>query len=218
MRPKISGFTLLEVVVVMAIAAILAGVVLSYGRSARQASTFASAAWDLSLRMSALRARAMSSNKDHLLVVVDAADPNACRNDERRCGKALIFTSPTPAFAISGFATDPPYVNASFEEEIRLPRNSQLDLTSTWRPPAPFAAVTAMDSELMATCANGKKCFAILYRLDGDIEPVVPTPPLSATRAGFAVVLKPVLSENAADQRRGIFVSFPTGIVKTAAF
>lgn len=212
------GFTLLEVVVVMAIAALLAGLVVSYGKSARQASTFASTAWDLALRMSSLSARAMSANKDHVLVVVDAEDPEACRTNERKCGKALVFSSPTAAFAISGFATEPPYVNASFEEELRLPRNSQLDLASTWRPPAPFASVTAMDSEIMATCANGKRCFAIRYRLDGEVEPVIPTPPLSAARAGFAVVLKPVFSESGAEQRRAIFVSFPTGIVKTAAF
>jgi prepilin-type N-terminal cleavage/methylation domain-containing protein len=218
MRRKIPGFTLIEVMIVVAIVGILAALTLQYGWSARQASSFASAAWELSLRASALRARAMSSNKDFLLVVVDAVDPQACRTDQRKCGKALVFSSPTAAFALSGFATDPPYVNASFEEEFQLPRNSQLDLTSTWRAPAPFASVVAMDSELMATCANGKKCFAIRYRLDGEIEPVVPTPPLSATRAGFAFVLKPVFAESGAAERRGVFVSFPTGIVKTAVF
>jgi prepilin-type N-terminal cleavage/methylation domain-containing protein len=218
MRRKTPGFTILEVMVVVVIVGLLAAITLSYGRSARQASTFASAAWELSLRLSALRARAMAANKDYVLVLVDTVDPDGCRFDTIKCGKAIVFSSPLPAFSINGFATEPPYVNASYEEEFRLPRNSQLDLGSTWRPPAPFASVTAMDSDLMATCANGARCFAVRYRLDGEIEPVVPTPPLAASKAGLAIVLKPVFAESAAAERRAIFVSFPTGIVKTAVF
>jgi prepilin-type N-terminal cleavage/methylation domain-containing protein len=218
MRRKIHGFTMLEVMVVVVIIGILATLTVQYGRSAKQAGDLASVAWELSIRASALRARAMSANKDFVLVLVDTADPAGCQSDLMKCGKAVVFSSPKPTFAISGFNPDPPYATVDYEEELRLPRNSQFDTTSVWTAPAPFASVTAMDSGILTTCTGGRKCFALRFRLDGLVEPVLPGAALTPPRAGFAFLLRPVFGESGAAERRALFVSFPTGIVKTAVF
>jgi prepilin-type N-terminal cleavage/methylation domain-containing protein len=217
MRRKNSGFTLLEVVVVLAIVALLAAYTLHQGRAVNQAAGFAGGAWELSLRASSLRARALANAKDYLLVVVDTADADGCVVNQVKCGKAVVYSSPLAAFSINGFDPDAP-TNVSYEEELRLPRNSKFDLGSTWVAPAPFGAVTGMDPALLANCAGGRKCFAVRYRSNGEVAPEVPSPPLSAERAGFGFVMKPWTSDAKAQEKRAIFISFPTGIVKTAAF
>jgi hypothetical protein len=79
-----------------------------------------------------------------------------------------------------------------------------------------------MDSAILGSCKNSRRCVAIRYKLDGTVEPVTAdgTAPsaLAPKRAGFALILQPVSAESGAAQRRALFVSFPTGIVKTAAF
>jgi hypothetical protein len=98
----------------------------------------------------------------------------------------------------------------------RIPRNARFDLSSTWRPPEPFRSVAAFDPNVLFTCTDGRRCFAIRFLPDGEVRPVIrPNVPLPA---GFAFVLRPIEQPSAAAERRAIFVSFPTGLVKTAAF
>ena len=218
MRRKARGFTLLEVMVVVTILLLLGGLVVWYGRSARQAATLATGAYELALKASGLKARALATGRDHLLVVVDTTDPGGCVYDDRLCGKVLVFSDPQPGFSIAGFNPAPPYSNVAYEEASLLPRNSRFDLASTWRPPVPFNSVTAFDPSLRTTCAGGAACFAIRYRANGEVAPEVPSPPLSPARSGFAFVLRPEQVDSRAAERRGIFVSFPAGVVKTSAF
>jgi hypothetical protein len=75
-----------------------------------------------------------------------------------------------------------------------------------------------MDPDLLADCAGSRKCFAIRYRSNGEVVPEVPSPPLASSRAGFAFVMRPWITDAKAAEKRAILVSFPTGIVKTAAF
>ena len=57
---------------------------------------------------------------------------------------------------------------------------------------------------------------ALRFGADGEVRPVFPG--AAEARAGFAFVLRPTESPSLAADRRALFVSFPTGIVKTAAF
>jgi prepilin-type N-terminal cleavage/methylation domain-containing protein len=218
MKRRARGFTLIEIAVVILIIAVLTGLVVWYGRSAKSASNFASGAWQLSLKAGALKARAMANAKDYLLVVLDAADPAACVYDERKCGTVYVLSSPQPTWSIAGF--DPSNLNTavSYEEQFQLPQNSKLDVGSTWAAPAPFNAVTAFDSGILATCSGSRSCFAIRYRSTGEVAPEAPAPPLSPARKGFAFVIAPQSGDETAKERRGLFISFPTGIVKTQAF
>lgn len=212
-----SGFTLIELVIVLAIVAVLGAISVGAGRALSQAASFASGAWELSLKLSGLRDRALADAKDYLLVVVDASNANACAFDQAQCGKVIVYSSPQAGFTLAGFDPDAAVSGVSFEEDHRLPKNSAFDVASTWRPAAPFASVTAMSSAVLADCAGGRKCFGIRYRSNGEVAPEVPAP-LTPSPAGFAFVMKPSITDSKAAERRAIFVSFPTGIVKTAAF
>ena len=208
------GFTLLELMVVVAIIGIVSGLVVWQGRSARQAATLAGAAYDLALRMSGLKARALSNARDYLMVVVDAENAAVCERQQEKCGRVVILRNPTAAFTLSGFYPEAPIVDAEFEDRFRLPKNSMLDLASTWRPPAPFDSVVAWPGG--TTCAGSRACFALRFRQNGEVGPELPA--TTPSPAGFAFVLKPHTKPSGAAESRGIFVSFPAGIVKTAAF
>jgi prepilin-type N-terminal cleavage/methylation domain-containing protein len=214
------GFTLLELMVVLAIVAIVGALVVWQGRSARQAAQLSGGAYDLALRIGGIKARAMADGREYLLVVTDAADPARCKEIETACGRVVVLRDPLAAFALAAFDPEAPTVGADYVDDdgVRnLPRNSQFDLASTWRPPTPFEAVTAFDPAVLATCSGGQRCFAIRFRPDGEVRPVM-APGTPAVPAGFAFVLRPFEAPSAAAERRGIFVSFPAGLVKTAAF
>jgi prepilin-type N-terminal cleavage/methylation domain-containing protein len=210
------GFTLIELMVVVAITGIVAAVVVWQGRSARQAAGVAGAAYDLALQIAGLKARAMGDGRDYLLVVADAADPVGCQYQEAQCGRVLVLREPLPGFAIENYSVDPPIANATFDDAGPLPRNTRFDLASTWRAPRPFDAVVAWNPAIRTSCAGGRACFAIRFTAEGEVRPELPGG--GVVPAGFAFVIGPVAAPSAAAERRAVFVSFPTGIVRTAAF
>jgi prepilin-type N-terminal cleavage/methylation domain-containing protein len=210
------GFTLIELMVVVAITGIVAGIVVWQGRSARQAAGVAGAAYDLALQIAGLKARAMGDGRDYLLVVADAANPAACRQQEAQCGRVLVLREPLPAFAIENYSVDPPIANATYDDSAPLPRNTRFDLAAAWRAPRPFDSVLAWNPAIRTSCAGGRACFAIRFTAEGEVRPELPGG--GVVPAGFAFVLGPVDAPSAAAERRAVFVSFPTGIVRTAAF
>lgn len=213
------GFTLVELMVVVAISLVVAALVIWQGRSARQAAGLAGGAYELALRIGGLKARAMADGREYVLVVTDTASPDACRERERACGRAILLRNPDPAFTVVGFDPEAPVALAEWHDDgasTFLPRNSQLDLASAWTAPVPFASVTASSPVVLATCAGGVRCFGLRFRPDGEVRPVVP--PGTPLPAGFAFILRPTVVQSAASERRAVFVSFPAGLVKTAAF
>ncbi len=211
------GFTLIELMVVVAVIGIVGGLVVWQGRSARQAADLAGGAYELTLRLSGVKAKAMADGRDHLLVVLDSANPAACAQQQNLCGRVVELRNPQPGFALAGFDPDAPLAGVEWVdgEDIYLPKNSQFDLASTWQPPPPFDTVVAWDPGVVANCVGGRRCFAIRFRATGDVSEFPPAP---GTRGGFAFVLKPVQRPSGASESRAIFVSFPAGVVKTAAF
>jgi prepilin-type N-terminal cleavage/methylation domain-containing protein len=216
------GFTLFELMVVLGILGVVTFLVVKAGRAARHNATMAQGAYELALRAGGLKARAMSDGVEYVLVVTDTDKPDACRVDEASCGQIVVLKAPDATFQAAfqaGYSPDPPVVGAEWVQDAgaeHTPRNSRFDLASTWKPPPPFDAVTAFDPSVLFTCSRARRCFAIRFRPDGEVLPIVP--PNAPIPSGFAFVLRPVEAASGAAQSRAIFVSFPAGIVKTAAF
>jgi hypothetical protein len=168
------------------------------------------------LRIQELKGRAISENTAYLLVVVDSANRTACAQTRNQCARYFVLKDPKPTFAIDGFDPAAPAANALYDDGDFLPRGSVLDLASAWRPPAPFNTVAPWDPAIRTNC-SGRTCFAIRFTSDGE---VLPEPPVAINPipAGFTFIVSPVVADSASSDRRAIFVSFPAGIVKTAAF
>jgi prepilin-type N-terminal cleavage/methylation domain-containing protein len=215
------GFTLIELLVVVAIAAILGAIFVWSGRSIRQNATLSEGAYDLTLRMSGLRGTAMANGKDYLLVVTDTPNANDCRQTMNACGKWFVLTDIDPAFALNAFNPNPPIAGASIADPRDggtwdyLPRGSRFDLASAWNAPAPFNGVAAWNPAVRTNCAGGITCFGIRFTAGGEVRPEAAVAPIPA---GFAFILAPIDLADSGGDRRGIFVSFPTGMVKTQAF
>jgi len=211
------GFTLLELVVVLTIVSIVSAVVVIVGRSARRNADIAGAAYDLALQIQGLRGRAVSEGRDHLLVVLDAADRNACESVRAQCARFFhLLPRAGVAFDLTTFDAAAPGAMADYQDDSDvMPRGVRFELAATWRPPAPFNAVTAWDPAIRTLCAGGRTCFALRFTGAGDVRPEPAPAPIPT---GFAFVLEPANRDSQAADRRALFVSFPAGIVKTAAY
>jgi prepilin-type N-terminal cleavage/methylation domain-containing protein len=212
------GFTLLELMVVVAIIGIVTAIVIRQGRSAGRNADIAGGTYELALRIQGLRGRALSEGRDHLLVVVDAEDRTGCERARLRCARYfhLLPRAGVP-FDVTAFDPAAPGAMADYDDDRSafLPKGVRLDLAPAWQPPPPFNAVVSWDPAIRTNCAGGRACFALRFTGRGDVEP---EPRPAAIPGGFAFAFEPVIRANWAGERRALFVSFPAGIVKTAAY
>ncbi len=217
-RPR--GFTLLELMVVLVVAGILAALAGSAFRAATRNAGVSSASFDLAMRLAGLRAKAMSEGRDLVLVFVDApgSDASQCTwLNTGPCARYFVLANPAATFGVAGFSPSSPAANAEYVDVEILPAGVHLDTTATFTPPAPFSSVAVHDTDLTATCASGaSKCFAVRFTRRGVVAPVyagASTP----TKLGYGFVLGTDLrTVTSSANRHGIVVSFPAGIVKTA--
>jgi prepilin-type N-terminal cleavage/methylation domain-containing protein len=218
------GFTLLELMTVVAIVGILAAASIVTFNSASRTANLASATYDLVVRLSGLRSQAMSNGFDHLLVFVDApgGDASQCRwSNSTGCARYYILSKPGPDWSISTFDPASPAgagtATAEIVDEQPLPRNAHLNAADSSFPtlPAPFTAVSTHDADLVASCAGGRACFAVRFTARGQVEPERVAPGTVA-KAGFAFVLAGEAAGSGTERRR-ILVSFPGGIVRSAS-
>lgn len=203
------GFTLIELMVVLAIVGILAGVAFGVSQAAQSNANLGSATFELALKLSGLKAQAISDQDDYLVVLLDGTDPAACSAfAQGSCTRYYVLRTPTASWTLAGFNPTSPGANAAYVDHVAMPRGVRLHEAATGVPPAPFAAIPMFDSALTATVA-GKRRFAIRFGRDGTVSAEGAT-----GKPGYAFALTTSVDSPAAD-RRGMVVAFPAGIVRT---
>ncbi|WP_332842098.1 pilus assembly FimT family protein [Anaeromyxobacter terrae] len=202
------GFTLIELMLVVAIIGILAVAAISLSRAAQRNANLGSATFELALKLSGLKAQALSEQADYLLVLVDAANPAACGTlSQTSCTRYFILRNPTAAWTLSGFTPASPAANAEYVDDVAMPRGIRLHTAAAGSPPPPFNAIPMFDSSLTATI-SGKKRFAFRFGRDGRVSAE------GASKPGYAFALTTDLDSSATDHK-GVVVAFPAGIVRT---
>jgi prepilin-type N-terminal cleavage/methylation domain-containing protein len=214
------GFTLIEMMVVVAIVGIIAAIAIPTVRAARKNATVQSSAFELKLWLDGLRARAMRDQKTLLAVVVDVPgnDPTACAHGGSAASCAAYYLlEPQAGFVLNGFdPANPPIANANLIDDHLLGRGTKFYVPAAGRAaPSPFNAIQAFDFELVGNC-GGRSCIGIRFRGDGEVDPEYPTSVAGATpKLGVAFVLgSDVDQESRGSDQRGVVVTFPTGLVK----
>jgi prepilin-type N-terminal cleavage/methylation domain-containing protein len=209
------GFTLLELMVTVAVIAILAALAVPMWRAAVKNATVQSATFELKVKLEALRMRAMREQRDLLAVVVDARGnlpTNCVRND---CA-AYYLLETAPGFRLDAF--DPavtPYPDVDrFRHTEYLGNGIKFYLPSAGRAaPPPFQGVSAFDPQLVANCGT-KRCVGIRFRRNGTVQAEWPNGVAAGPKLGLAFVVgSDVDQETAGSEQKGIVVSFPAGLV-----
>jgi prepilin-type N-terminal cleavage/methylation domain-containing protein len=211
------GFTLIEMVIVVAVIAILTAAAFWIPRNAMRNASLSSAAWEVSLRLGGLRSAAMAEGQDYLFVIVDAPgnDGMGCEVfSPGGCATYFILSNPSAAWSLAAFDPGAPAANAQLVDSQTLPKGARLETALAAAPPAPFDNVTISgptDTALVGTC-GGRSCMAVRFAQSGTARPEFAVP--GAARPGWSFVLGSNLPQGVAE-RKGIVVGSPTGIVKT---
>ena len=215
---------MIEVAVVLAIVAVLAGLGFFVARAGRANASMASAAYELAIRLTGQRAEALDDGFDHLVVLVDAPG-----NDARNCGvlsdascfRYFVLRNVGAGWQLSAFDPASPAGTGANAAEVleqrSMPTGVRLHVPAAGAHPLrPFQTVTIQDPALLGTCAT-RTCFAVRFTGGGDVRPVYPGA-ATPVKSGLALVLGSNATEGRAGNTKGIVVGFPSGIVRTFPF
>jgi prepilin-type N-terminal cleavage/methylation domain-containing protein len=216
------GFTLIEIVIVLLVASVLATAGMVGYRASQRNAKLSGAANQLAVRMAGLKYEAISAGTDHLLVFADApgGDSSDCGvTNSSACARYFVLERPAAGWTLAAFDASAPATGAELVLEELLPRGAHLDVGGAAPPMAPpFGAVAVHDADLTATCAGDRKCFAVRYTARGDVRAEPPAGGLAPGEAGYAFVISGDASVQGANEKRGLMVTFPAGILRTFAF
>ncbi len=224
MSGRTHGFTLVELMVVVAIAAVVTTVGFIAGRAGKANANLRSSVFELAIRLTGQRSTALDEQQDRVVVIVDAPDNDASKcsiTSEAGCARYFVL-APDAGWLLSGFDPSSPATKAAVLEQQPMPRHVRLRLSAAGsHPAAPFDAVNALDTELVTTCGTNQACFAIRFTSDGTVEPIAPDGS-AVEKPGLAAVFTGDETQDgnvtALGGDKGILIGFPTGIVRTYPF
>lgn len=213
------GFTLVEMAITLVIIAILAAATIAaFGARTRNAAV-ETTAMDLVAQAQSLRFRALGDQTDYLFVI---ASPPA--NDSSQCGmlqagncvQAFILRSPTAAWRVLDFDAGAPAVNAQLVDSTPLPAHTTLDLLAVGAaPPAPFQNAWVFAPDVTANCKGGRTCVAVRFAATGEVKAEYVAAPGPSVGGAAIGITSDLAGTSRAAQHRGVFVSFPSGTVRT---
>ncbi len=214
------GFTLIELLVTVAVMGVLAALAIWIPRAAFRNANLNRATYDFVLRLSQLRNQALSDQVDYLVVGVNAAQPRNCTwTNTGACTRYFILSVPPGSvWNLGAFNPSNTTASGALLDTYYMPKDVQfhMGVRGVSTPPMPFNNLLFFDPIYTGTC-GGQQCFAIRFaatgQVSGELAGPSPQPP-----AGYAFALTTTaITDTGAADRRGVLVSFPSGIVKAFA-
>ena len=213
------GFTLIELMTVVALIGIVAAIAFPTMRAATRNASVNGVSFDLLLRMQGLRTRALADQRTLVAVFVDAPanDGSGCvLGFPGRCARLFVLQDPAPAWKLVTFQPSSPTLNASIRETVDLGKGIRFATERANRDaPPPFGGagtltpLRALDPGFTTTC-DGRACMAVRFNPNGDVLVEGATGTDEALRG---IVL--ALGSEMRSETRGLVVASPSGIVKT---
>ncbi len=213
-----SGFTLIELVVTVAIAGIIASAAIAFWRSAVKNAASGDAAFDIAARLGALRPAAMRDGRTWVGVVVDAAgnDPSKCSfMSQFACAATCVLSDVQTGFDIKTFKVGVPPTGAVLDECIFYGNGVRFQTTSPPTPPPPFDGFVVNDPLVVQALNDGRTALAVRFEPDGSVYPFLAG---GATTPPPGVVLSVGSNAVAAAAQREVVVTFPFGMIRTFGF
>lgn len=206
------GFTLIEVMVAVAIAGVIAAMGVAFWRSMGKNASVGDAAMGIAAELNGARVMAMREGVPVGALVMDTLnnDPATCMADRRNCLRICVVRDP-----VAGWSAVTSNPGAAALGDCTINTNGvRFQLADVRAPPAPFAALAPNDPALVPVVA-GRRVLALRFDPNGTVAPM-PTAAGAPLANGVAVLISSD-AQNAA-VTKGVVVAFPYGLVRTYSY